>query len=228
MIEFIFMLTHDDVTVADAVGAYEQVRRTELRYIGFKDVGARASDLAEITRQAHDDGREVMLEVVSTSASDEIRAVHMARDIGVDWVLGGTHVTEALGELAGSAIRYCPFPGTIVGHPSVLIGDIEEIAASARALSSTDGVDGVDLLAYRHQNADAEALTRAVVDASAGPVIAAGSVQSQAQIRALARSGAWAFTVGSAIFEGLFAGAPELAPQVQSVLQLAGQATAKT
>jgi len=168
-----------------------------------------------------------MLEVVSTSGSDEIRAVHMARDIGVDWVLGGTHVTEALGELAGSAIRYCPFPGTIV-DPSVLIGDIEEIAASARALSSTDGVDGLDLLAYRHQNADAEALTRAVVDASAGPVIAAGSIQSQAQTRALARSGAWAFTVGSAIFEELFAGAPELAPQVQSVLQLAGQATAKT
>lgn len=224
MIEFIFMLTHDDVTVPNAIDAYEQVRGTALRYVGFKDIGASESDLAEITRRAHQDGREVMLEVVSTSPLDEIRSVEMAPGIGVDWVLGGTHVTEALAKLAGSGIRYCPFPGTIVGHPSVLTGAIDEIAESARLLSATDGVHGLDLLTYRHPSADPAALTRAVVDASAGPVIAAGSVRSEAQIRVLARSGAWAFTIGSALFDGLFPGGPDLAAQIQSVLAEAGQA----
>jgi hypothetical protein len=222
VIEFIFMLTHDDVTVDNALAAYEEVRGTDLKYVGFKDIGASAAQLTEITRRAHEDGREVMLEVVSASASDELRSIEMAPDIGVDWVLGGTHVTEGLTRLTGSAIRYCPFPGRVTGHPSILTGDIAEIADSARALSSMDGVYGLDLLTYRHPAADPEALTKAVADASLGPVIAAGSVQGEAQIRLLDRAGAWAFTVGSAIFEGLLQGGPALDAQVRSVLHAAG------
>jgi phosphoribosylformimino-5-aminoimidazole carboxamide ribonucleotide (ProFAR) isomerase len=37
------------------------------------------------------------------------------------------------------------------------------------------------------------------------PVIAAGSVDSEEKIRTLADAGVWGFTVGSAIFEGMFA-----------------------
>ena len=41
MTEFIFMLTHNDATVPNAIEVYEQLRDTEdLRYVGFKDVGA--------------------------------------------------------------------------------------------------------------------------------------------------------------------------------------------
>lgn len=221
MIEFIFMLTRDDVTVDNALEAYEEVRGTDLRYVGFKDIGASQSQLTEITRRAHEDGREVMLEVVSTSAQAELRSIRMAPDIGVDWVLGGTHITRALPELAGSAIRYCPFPGHVTGHPSVLTGDTAEIAGSARTLTAMPGVHGLDLLTYRHPSADPAALTTAVVAASAGPVIAAGSVATADQIRLLARSGAWAFTIGSAIFERLLPGGPSLNGQVRSVLQAA-------
>jgi hypothetical protein len=221
MIEFIFMLTRDDVTVEHAIDVYDQVRATDLKYVGFKDIGAAAHDLAEITRRAHDDGREVMLEVVSTSAEDEIRSIEMAPQIGVDWVLGGTHAQAALRRLAGSGLRFCPFPGQVVGHPSVLRGEIADVAASAKSLTAIDGVYGLDLLAYRHQTADVEALTRAVVSAASGPVIAAGSVGSIDQIRALARSGAWGFTIGTAIFEGRFAGAPDIAQQVRDVMAAA-------
>lgn len=222
MIEFIFMLTHHDTTVDNALEAYEELRDTDLRYVGFKDVGASPALLTEITRRAHEDGREVMLEVVSTSVSDELRSIDMAPQIGVDWVLGGTHVAEALPRLKGSAIRYCPFPGRVTGHPSILTGDITEIARSAKTLTSLNGVHGLDLLTYRHPTADPEALTSAVVDASAGPVIVAGSVEGAAQIQLLARSGAWAFTIGSAIFEGLLPGAPAIGAQVRSALQSTG------
>ncbi len=83
---------------------------------------------------------------------------------------------------------------------------------------------GLDLLAYRHATADIAELTRAVVDASAGPVIAAGSVTSAAQIETLAAAGAWGFTIGSAIFDGLLPGAPDVADQVREVLAIAAAA----
>jgi phosphoribosylformimino-5-aminoimidazole carboxamide ribonucleotide (ProFAR) isomerase len=79
------------------------------------------------------------------------------------------------------------------------------------------------LLAYRHATADIEELTRAVVSASAGPVIAAGSVVRDDQIAMLENAGAWGFTIGSAIFDGLFPGAPDIASQVRYVLTVAGE-----
>jgi hypothetical protein len=167
---------------------------------------------------------EVMLEVVSTDVEDELRSLRAARDIGVDWVLGGTHPEQGAAILAGSEIRYCPFPGTIEGHPSVLSGEIEAIAADAARLTAIEGVDGLDLLAYRHRDADPVALTRAVVEAADGPVIAAGSVASLEQISDLETAGAWGFTIGGAIFEQRLPGGPTVAGQVAAVLAAAGGA----
>jgi hypothetical protein len=172
--------------------------------------------LADVTEAAHAAGMEVMLEVVSTSREDELRSLRAARAIGVDWVLGGTHAREG-GEILGG-VGYCPFVGTVLGHPSVLAGEIDAIAADAARLTATKGVDGVDLLAYRHETVDPVALTRAVVEAAGGPVIAAGSVRSLQQIAALETAGAWAFTIGSAIFEGALPGGPSIPGQVAAVL----------
>jgi hypothetical protein len=222
MIEFVFMLTRDDVTVADATEVLAGLRDTGLRYVGFKDIGPPPEVLRDVTAAAHEAGMEVMLEVVSTSREDELRSVRAAPAIGVDWVLGGTNAEDGAAVLAGSAVRYCPFPGTITGHPSVLSGGIEEIAADAARLSALDGVHGVDLLAYRHATADVGALTRAVADAVDGPVIAAGSVATVEQIGVLEAAGAWGFTIGSAIFEERLPGGPSVAGQVRAVLAAAG------
>lgn len=221
MIEFVFMLTHHDRTVDDPLSVYQELRGTGLRYIGFKDIGAPVPVLHDVCVKAQNDGLEVMLEVVSTSRDDELRSVAAAAEIGVNWVLGGTHPAAGRQALAGSSARYCPFPGTVTGHPSVLTGEIAEIADSAREITALDGVSGLDLLAYRHPTADAAALTRAVVEASSGPVIAAGSVASVAQIRTLAAAGAWGFTIGGAIFEGRLPGGPSVAGQVREVLRAA-------
>lgn len=233
MIEFIFMLTRNDQTVPDATDVYEGIRDTELRYVGFKDIGLPPSRLAELAAAMRADGREVFLEVVSESAADEIRSVEASLDIGVDWLLGGTHADEALAILdrvgprgAAGRPRYCPFPGRDVGHPSVLEGSIEEIAKSARGLTARDGVHGLDLLAYRWAG-DVPALVRAVSDASAGPVIAAGSVQTGAQIRALESAGAWAFTIGGAIFDRRLPAGPSIREQVDCALELARSTSGK-
>ena len=233
MLEFIFMLTRNDQTVANALDVYDEVRDSDLRYIGFKDIGLPPARLRELATAMRADGREVFLEVVSERAADEIRSLEAALEIGVDWLLGGTHADEALAILdrvgppgSPGRPRYCPFPGRIVGHPSVLDGTIDEIATSARDLTARHGVDGLDLLAYRWAG-DVPALVRAVVGVSRGPVIAAGSVDSAERIEALAAAGAWAFTIGGAIFEGRLPAGPSVREQVDCALELTRAASTK-
>jgi len=221
VIEFVFMLTHHDRTVDSPLEVYESIRGCGLRYVGFKDIGASTAELREVCERAHADELEVMLEVVSVSKEDELNSIAAAGEIGVDWVLGGTHPGDGLAVLAGSKARYCPFPGKVVGHPSVLLGEITEIAGSARQITAMDGVHGLDLLAYRHPTADVAALTRAVVEAASGPVIAAGSVASVEQIATLDAAGAWGFTIGGAIFEGKLPGGPSIPDQIRQVLAAA-------
>lgn len=223
MINFIFMLTHSDATIDDALRYVDDLSDTGLHYIGFKDIGATPERQRSIALAAHDAGFETMLEVVSTTRDAEVASVHAALAAGVDWILGGTQPDAVLPLLKGSSVRYCPFPGRVVGHPSVLEGSIEEIADSAAALTARPGVFGLDLLAYRHATADIAELTNRVVASSRGPVIAAGSVVNDAQIATLAAAGAWGFTIGSAIFDERFPGAPDVAAQVRHVLEVAAR-----
>lgn len=215
------MLTKDDATVADALEVYDQIRPLDrLRYVGFKDVGLPTEDLRVLTERMHDDGRTVMLEVVSESMDDEIQSVRTGLDIGVDWILGGTHAEEVAPLVAGSGVRYCPFPGTVVDHPSKLRGSIGEIVDSARRLAAMPEVGGLDLLAYRYDG-DVATLVREVVAAVEVPVLAAGSVRDDAQIRLLAEAGVWGFTIGGAVFEGQLPPADTSVPgQISHVLDL--------
>lgn len=215
MLEFIFMLTHGDRTVSNALQVYGEIQDTGLRYVGFKDIGLPFDQLHELTERIHAGGQEVMLEVVSEHRDDELRSAEAALHLGVDYLLGGTHVQEVSALLKGSGVRYFPFPGTIVGHPSLLRGTHDEIVASAAHLSSLEGVHGLDLLAYRFDG-DVETLVEAVVQAVEVPVVAAGSIVRTAQISALAERGVWGFTVGSAVFEGKFG--TGLRSQVESLL----------
>ena len=220
MLEFIFMLTRDDQTVTDALEVYEDLRDTGLRYVGFKDVGVPPETLRELTAAIRGDGRVVVLEVVSLSTDDELRSVRVGLDLGVDLIMGGTHPEAVLPLLEGSPVRYLPFPGTVIDHPSVLTGSIDEIAEHARRLTSLPGVHGLDLLAYRHSG-DVPALMAAVVAASRGPVVVAGSIDSDERIEVARASGAWGFTVGGAVFDRCWLPGGSCAEQVRHILERA-------
>lgn len=219
MAHFVFMLTHGDRTVDNAADIVPALADTGLRYIGFKDVGADLARQRELTALAHDAGFEVMLEVVSTTKEEELSSLRSAAEAGVDWVLGGTHGAETAGMLP-DGVRYCPFAGRVIDHPSVLLGTIDEIASDAERLTALDHVSGLDLLAYRHPTEDHIALIREVARRSNGPVIVAGSIASVERAVAVSEAGAWGYTIGSAIFDGLLPGAPSIADQVRSVLEL--------
>lgn len=214
------MLTRDDATVANALALVEIVRPLGLRHIGFKDVGADASMLQSLTTAIREAGASPWMEVVSTTREAELRAVELGRDLGVDRLLGGVHVDEALRILEGSAILYLPFAGAPSGHPTRLGGTALGVESQCRAFAAK-GCAGVDILAYRATDAEpldlVAACRRGLLDS--GVVVVAGSVNSPERVAAVRAAGADAFTIGTAAIEASYApNAGPLAAQLGAVL----------
>lgn len=221
MIEFIFMLTRDDVTVADAREIYARVAGSGIRHVGCKDVGLPRDELAQLMDEIRANGHTSYLEVVSETPEATLQSARVAAEVGPDYLIGGTLVEPVQEILAGTGIRFFPYIGEIVGHPCLLRGSIDQITADARRVQQL-GVDGINLLAYRYDG-DVDALVEAVVDATSLPVIAAGSVDSAQRIRALAERGVWAFTIGTAALDGKLVPRADLERQLEYTLQAASQ-----
>ena len=222
MSHFILMLTENDATVGDAIASYDSLRDSPIRYVGFKDVGLPIAALKQLAQRIRADGRKVMLEVVATSRDAELESIRAALEIGVDYLLGGRHVEDALPLLRGSTVRYFPFAGRTVGHPTVLEGTMEEIVADARRIAAMPGVHGIDLLAYRFAGeGDPAELMRRVVEAVDVPVIAAGSIDREARVKAMIHANACGFTVGSALFQDAFVDR-RLSAQIDTIFKIEG------
>ena len=220
MIEFIFMLTRDDVTLADAREVYASVAGTGLRHVGCKDLGLPREQLAALMDDIRSRGRETYLEVVSETEQATLESARVAAEIRPDHLIGGTLIEPVQDILAGTGVKFWPYVGRIVGHPCLLRGTIDEIVEDTRRAAEL-GVDGINLLAYRHDG-DVEALVRAVVGASDLPVICAGSVDSVERIRALDDCGAWGFTIGTAALDGVLVEGADLRGQLEAALDAAG------
>lgn len=226
--DFIFMLTHNDRTIPDAQERVDDVLAAGVTHIGFKDIGLPFEALETLAGRIKAAGATVYLEVVSLDEESEKRSAEAALALGVDVLMGGTRPDAVLPIIQDKAIRYYPFPGSIIGHPSRLTGTIESIVESAKRLAAMDGVHGLDLLAYRFDG-DVPRLIRAVTDAVAPkPVIVAGSIDRDARIEALIEGGAAGFTIGTAALEGSFpAPSKALSDQLTAIRGLVRQAAIK-
>jgi hypothetical protein len=220
MIEFIFMLTRDDVTLADARDVYASIADTGVRHVGCKDVGLPPAELAALMDDIRSHGHETYLEVVSESEEATLASARAAAEMRPDYLIGGTLIEPVQEILAGTGVRFFPYVGRIVGHPCLLRGTIDEIVADTERAAAL-GVDGINLLAYRYAG-DVEALVRAVVGATELPVVCAGSVDSVERIRVLEGCGAWAFTIGTAALDGVLVEGPPLRGQLAAALEAAG------
>jgi hypothetical protein len=200
---FIFMLTRNDKTVPNALGHAQEAIAAGVTHIGFKDIGItfpQMEALIEILRNAQ---VTTYLEVVSLDAKSEVQSAEMALQLKVDYLLGGTRPHLVAPTVQAHPIKYFPFVGSIHGHPSQLQGTIQEIRAQAGEISSMEGVDGLDLLAYRFTG-DVPRLIQAVNQASLKPIIVAGSINSQQRIDVVKKAGVEGFTIGTAVFENRF------------------------
>jgi hypothetical protein len=202
--DFIFMLTRQDQTVADCLSVFDLIAPLHLQHIGFKDIGADLPTLRTLNQKIKASGAVSYMEVVATSLEAALHSARIAVEIGVDRLLGGTQVAETLQILAGTGIAYYPFPGTPIGHPTVLGGSPADVEAHCAAFIAA-GCAGADLLAYRATEAEPLDLVRAARRGlGQGALICAGAVDSPARIVALRDAGCDAFTIGSAAFDGSF------------------------
>jgi mannose-6-phosphate isomerase-like protein (cupin superfamily) len=218
-LRFIFMLTRNDRTVPDAAQQLQTALGLGVRHMGFKDIGLPIDQLKSLNAAIKAGGATSYLEVVSLDRESEIVSANAAVDIGVDVLLGGTRVDDVLPILRGTGIRYFPFAGRISGHPSVLEGTIEEIVQSAKAITARDGVDGLDLLAYRSKE-DVPALMRAVCAAVSKPVFMAGSIDTPQRIGVVKEAGAAGFTIGTAALDGKYpADAKDVPNQLAAIIR---------
>jgi hypothetical protein len=219
--DFVFMLTRADRTVANWREVLDEIRPVGLTHVGFKDVGIAPDAARELAHALKAMGATTYLEVVSTSRETSLASAKLGRDIGIDRLLGGTDAEAVLPILKGSGTSYLPFPGKPHDHPTKLGGSPADIAADC-ARFETLGCAGVDLLAYRATEAPPIELVRAARKAMKGVLLVAGSVDGPPRVRELADAGADAFTVGSAAFDGSFApGAGTLRAQLEAILDAA-------
>ena len=223
MSDFIFMLTHHDKTVKNCIELFEEIKHLKFKYIGFKDIGVPKEKLINLGKRIKDSGKELFLEVVSLNEEDEVRSAKVAVELNVDYLMGGTRVNVVSEIIKPTKIKYLPFPGKIVGHPSVLDGTIDEITKSAIDLSSNKYVYGLDLLSYRFKG-NVEELIKSVVNKTKVPIVSAGSIDSEEKIKIVSALGVWAFTVGSAAFEKKFAnGSSKIVDQLEDILKLSNK-----
>lgn len=216
--DFIFMLTRADETVANGLQLLDGLAGLGLRHVGFKDVGVDRAALRALSERIAAMGATSYLEMVSTDADRCLASARTAAEIGVDRLLGGTAVDATLEILHGTGTEYYPFPGFPVGHPTDLRGSDADVADHCAAFMAK-GCAGADLLAYRATEADPLDLVRAARKAlGAGFLIVAGSIGSKAQLADLGRAGVDAFTVGTAIFDDAFsAGETGIANQIRAI-----------
>ncbi|MBB2830640.1 UNVERIFIED_ORG: hypothetical protein GGD51_000741 [Rhizobium esperanzae] len=223
--DFIFMLTNQDRTVADAAERLKDVLAAGITHVGFKDIGLPLDRLFDLAAAIKASGATLYLEVVSLDEESERRSAQAAVNLGVDILMGGTRPNVVLPVIAGKNIRYYPFPGKIVSHPSKLEGTIETIVESALQLTAIEGVSGLDLLAYRFDG-DVEALMTRVCEAVDKPVVIAGSIDSPQRMAAVVRSGAAGFTIGTAAFNGAFSGSSNLRLEIETEIDVLKQVQA--
>jgi 4-hydroxythreonine-4-phosphate dehydrogenase len=215
--EFIFMLTRNDETVADARAIYASVADLGLRHVGCKDVGLPLAELKQLIEDIRANGHTSYLEVVSESDDSMVASARTAVEVGSDYLIGGTAVEAIQGVIAGTRMKFFPYIGTVIGHPCLLRGSIHDIVADAKRVEQL-GVDGINLLAYRYDG-DVPTLIKSVAAVTRLPLICAGSVDSAERIRALRDLGVWAFTIGTAALDGVLVPGAQLRDQLRFALE---------
>ena len=195
--KIIIMLTHNDKTVENAREVFEECKDLPIQFWGFKDVGVPKEEMERILDAMKAAGKTTFLEVVSYSEEECMRGAKLAVELGYDYLMGTVYHQSEFEYLATQEIKFLPFCGQVSGSPSILEGSFDEIITDAKGLLDR-GVDGIDLLAFRHQ--DGAGLAEAYCKAIDKPVVIAGSINSPERLEFINRINPWAFTMGSALF----------------------------
>ena len=220
MTELIFMLTHHDITVPNAIEVFEEVKDTGVKFIGCKDIGLPIEELQELFRRMKRENMTTFLEVVSDYEEKHFMGVEKALLVDADYLIGGMprfarKTLEYLKKKKASS-KFFPYIGKVVGHPCILEGSVNEIVDNGLEFEKI-GVDGINLLLYRYTG-DVNLLLESIVKTLSIPIIPAGSIDNFEKIDFVKRKRVFAFTIGGAILEKNFVPGKGVKEQITAVL----------
>ncbi|MCL5073158.1 MAG: hypothetical protein M1308_20050 [Actinobacteria bacterium] len=220
--KLILMFTQNDVTVPNAIEAFEEVKHLPVDYFGFKEIGLPPEKMKLLNDKIHAAGFQSFIEVVEYDEDKIMGPSKMAVDMGFDYLMGTVYY-PSIWKIIDKKINYFPFCGKIYERPSILDGTVEEIAADAKRIEAA-GANGFDLLAYRYIKPEkVNELVAAVRNAVRVPVVSAGSINSFARLQETIDQGVWGFTIGGAFFEKKFVPDGSYSDNVAAVLSKLGK-----
>lgn len=221
MTELIFMLTHHDLTISNALKVFEEVKGTGLEFIGCKDIGLPTDELQRLFNSMRRAGMTTFLEVVSSKREEHFAGIDKAMKLKADYVIGGMPQfaadTQRYLEEKEATLQFFPYIGKVIGHPCNLVGSIKEIVENGKEFENL-GFQGINLLLYRYKG-NTDLLMSEIVRTLKLRLVVAGSVDSFEKIDYLNAKEAWAFTIGGAILENKFCEEQNLSAQIVSVLR---------
>jgi hypothetical protein len=200
--EIIVMLTHNDVTVANARECFRSAADLPIQYWGFKDVGLPIPEMEKLVADFNDAGKTAVLEIVSFDENELLEAASFAVGSGVEYFTGGLFSPAVLEKVHNAGLKYFPFCGDVGGHPIELKGTMDAVLDAADRIREL-GADGVDLVAYRYVDGDPiELAGRVAKHVGSDRLIVAGSINSVARMQRMREVGPFAYTMGGVLFEG--------------------------
>ncbi|MCW4466788.1 hypothetical protein OK351_14940 [Glutamicibacter sp. MNS18] len=218
--EIIVMLTHHDVTVANARELFRESADLPIKYWGFKDNGLSFPELGNLVTDMREAGKSPVLEVVNFDEAGLLKSIELAVDCGVEYFTGGIFSDKALEQAKGAGMKYYPFCGNVGGSVIELRGSHQSVIDNARRLIEL-GVDGVDLVAYRYKDGDPVELAKAAIEGvGAENLIIAGSINSCERMQIMAEVGPFGYTMGGALFDGKFVEGGSFHENLERVVEL--------
>ena len=209
----IVMLTHNDRTVENAYEIFDSCKNSKVQYFGLKEESLPHDEMKALYKYMKKYGKTTVLEVVAYTEEKCIAGAQLAVDCGCD-ILMGTIYSDIVNEICKeNKIKYMPFVGKVTERPSVLSGSIDDMVEEARSYIKS-GAYGIDLLGYRYTGDPVE-LNKRIVNEVDSPVCIAGSVDSFDRLNEIKSISPYAFTIGSALFDGKFNGS--FAEQINKV-----------
>ncbi len=217
--QLIVMLTHNDLTVNNALELFEACKDLPIPFWGFKDVGIADAEMRELIGAMKRAGKTTFLEVVTFDEQACLACAKMAVDYGFDYLTGTLFFPSVAQYLQDKPIRYYPFVGDVGGSPVKLTGTQQSILEDAERLEAA-GVHGLDLVAYRYVDGDPVELASELVSKAKTQVIIAGSIQSEERLAIMKEINPFAFTMGGALFDKRFVAEGDFRANLARVVEI--------
>ena len=131
----IVMLTHNDVTVPNALEVFTSCRDLPVKYWGFKDHGLEPAAMKQLVDVMKANGKTTFLEVVSYTEEECMRGARLGVECGFDYLLGTLYFDIVYEYVKKTDLKYCPFVGKVSQTPSILEGTVEEMLAQEAAFA---------------------------------------------------------------------------------------------